>query len=147
VHTRWIETEFVNTIPAYDGTSAADAAAVARDSVVVEVAGKRIEVTLPAGFSAGAAAAPARSTAPMKKASKKAGAGASGDAVAAPMQGTVVKVAVTEGQTVEAGELVVVVEAMKMEQPLTAHKAGVITGLQAEVGATLSTGDVICEIK
>ena len=63
------------------------------------------------------------------------------------MQGTVVKVAVSEGQTVEAGELVVVVEAMKMEQPLTAHKAGVVTSLNAVVGATLATGDVICEIK
>ena len=78
--------------------------------------------------------------------SKKASA-ASGDAIAAPMQGTVIKVAVTEGQTVAVGELVVVVEAMKMEQPLTAHKAGVVTSLKAVVGATLATGQVICEIK
>ena len=146
VHTRWIETEFNNTIPAYAGTSDADAAAAARDSVVVEVGGKRIEVTLPVGFAASSAAPSRSAAAPMKKAKKAAG-GASGDAVAAPMQGTVVKVAVAEGQTVEAGELIVVVEAMKMEQPLTAHKAGVVTGLNAEVGATLSTGDVICELK
>jgi acetyl-CoA/propionyl-CoA carboxylase biotin carboxyl carrier protein len=63
------------------------------------------------------------------------------------MQGTVVKVAVTEGQTVAAGELIVVLEAMKMEQPLTAHKAGVITNLAAEVGATVPSGTLLCEIK
>ncbi len=145
VHTRWIETEFNNTIPAYAGTSEVDTAAASRDSVVVEVGGKRIEVTLPVGFAAAATVSRA-SAAPIKK-TKKVSGGASGDAVAAPMQGTVVKVAVGEGQTVEAGELIVVVEAMKMEQPLTAHKAGVVTGLKAEVGATLSTGDVICELK
>ena len=146
VHTRWIETEFNNTIPAYAGASVTDVAGAMRDSVVVEVGGKRIEVTLPVGFAATATASSRPSAAPIKKAKKVSG-GASGDAVAAPMQGTVVKVAVAEGQTVEAGELIVVVEAMKMEQPLTAHKAGVVTGLNAEVGATLSTGDVICELK
>ena len=146
VHTRWIETEFNNTIAAYAGTSEADVAGAVRDSVVVEVGGKRIEVTLPVGFASAASTASRAGTAPIKKTKKVAG-GASGDAVAAPMQGTVVKVAVAEGQTVEAGELIVVVEAMKMEQPLTAHKAGVVTGLKAEVGATLSTGDVICELK
>jgi len=144
VHTRWIETEFDNTIPAYSGTSEAEVTTAARDSVVVEVAGKRIEVTLPVGF---AAAAPARSAAAPMKRTKKESAGAGGDAVAAPMQGTIVKVAVTEGQSVEAGDLIVVVEAMKMEQPLTAHKAGIVTGLNAEVGATLGTGDVICELQ
>ena len=144
VHTRWIETEFNNTIPAYDGTTSAAATNAERNSVVVEVDGKRIEVTLPGGF---AAAGPARKSAatPMAKAKKTSG--ASGDAITAPMQGTVVKIAVSEGQSVEVGELVIVVEAMKMEQPLTAHKAGVITSLNAVVGATLATGDIICEIK
>lgn len=144
VHTRWIETEFNNTIPAYDGTASAETANAERNSVIVEVGGKRIEVTLPGAF---AVAGPAKksTTTPMAKAKKTSG--ASGDAITAPMQGTVVKIAVSEGQTVEAGELVIVVEAMKMEQPLTAHKAGVITALSAEVGATLATGDVICEIK
>ena len=147
VHTRWIETEFDNTIPAYTGTSGAETSADAgRDTVVVEVGGKRIEVTLPVGFASAPAAAPKRGAQPAKR-EKKSHAAASGDAVTAPMQGTVVKVAVAEGQTVEAGELIVVVEAMKMEQPLTAHKAGVVTGLAAEVGITLSTGDVICELK
>ncbi len=147
VHTRWIETEFNNTIPAYSGTSAADiTGAAARDTVVVEVGGKRVEVTLPVGFASAPAVAPRPGAAPLKK-TKKATATASGDAVMAPMQGTVVKVAVAEGQSVEAGELIVVVEAMKMEQPLTAHKAGVVTSLKAEVGATLATGDVICELR
>ncbi len=147
VHTRWIETEFNNTIPAYSGTSAAEAGEVAaRDTVIVEVGGKRVEVTLPGGFATAPTAPPRRSAAPMKK-SRKAANSTSGDAVTAPMQGTVVKVAVAEGQQVEAGTLIVVVEAMKMEQPLTAHKAGVVTGLQATVGATLSTGDVICELR
>ena len=63
------------------------------------------------------------------------------------MQGTIVKVAVEEGQDVAEGDLVVVLEAMKMEQPLNAHKAGTVTGLQAEVGATVTAGAVICEIK
>ncbi|MFE3228213.1 biotin/lipoyl-containing protein, partial [Nocardia sp. NPDC059228] len=81
---------------------------------------------------------------------KRGGAGAgaaSGDAVTAPMQGTVVKVAVEEGQSVEAGDLVVVLEAMKMENPVTAHKAGVITGLSVEAGAAITQGTVLAEIK
>ena len=78
---------------------------------------------------------------------KKAGAAASGDAVTSPMQGTIVKVVVEEGQEVAEGDTVVVLEAMKMEQPLKAHKAGTVTGLQAEVGATVTNGAVICELK
>ena len=71
----------------------------------------------------------------------------SGDAVASPMQGTIVKVAVEEGQEVAEGDVVVVIEAMKMEQPLKAHKAGVVTGLDASVGASVTNGAVLCEIK
>ncbi|MDX6277437.1 MAG: acetyl-CoA/propionyl-CoA carboxylase, biotin carboxylase, biotin carboxyl carrier protein, partial [Nocardioidaceae bacterium] len=78
---------------------------------------------------------------------KSAGAAASGDSLTAPMQGTVVKVTVEEGQTVSAGDQIVVVEAMKMEQPINAHKDGVVTGLKAEVGATVTSGEVIAEIK
>ena len=84
---------------------------------------------------------------PKRAAGKKAGAAASGDAVTSPMQGTIVKVVVEEGQEVAEGDTVVVIEAMKMEQPLKAHKAGTVTGLQAEVGATVTNGAVICEIK
>jgi acetyl-CoA/propionyl-CoA/long-chain acyl-CoA carboxylase, biotin carboxylase, biotin carboxyl carrier protein len=146
VHTRWIETEFDNTIPAYSGASHAMIEADPRESVVVEVGGKRIEVTLPAGLGASnggtAAAGPKR-----RKAGKKAGAGATGDSLVAPMQGTIVKVEVAEGQEVSEGDLIIVLEAMKMEQPLTAHKAGTIEKLTAEVGATVPTGTVLCEIK
>ena len=149
VHTRWIETEFDNTIPPYAGPVGEAAEDTGRESVTVEVGGKRIEVVLPAGLGL-AAGAPAAGSA--KKAAKRGGSGAkkaaaTGDALTSPMQGTIVKVAVEEGQRVEAGELMVVLEAMKMEQPLNAHKAGTVVGLAAEVGATVSAGAVLCEIK
>jgi acetyl-CoA/propionyl-CoA carboxylase biotin carboxyl carrier protein len=148
VHTRWIETEFDNTIPAYSGAAADIAEPEERQSLTVEVGGKRLEVVLPAGISlsggGGGGAGPKKAP---KRSSKKSGGAASGDAVSAPMQGTIVKVAVEEGQAVEAGDLVVVLEAMKMEQPLTAHKAGTVSGLTAEVGATVPSGTVLLEIK
>ncbi|HSO02998.1 MAG TPA: biotin carboxylase N-terminal domain-containing protein [Candidatus Limnocylindrales bacterium] len=147
VHTRWIETEFVNDIPAYSGAAAELAEPESRSSVVVEVGGKRIEVSLPEGISLGGGGGSAGKKAAPKRASKKAGGAATGDSLAAPMQGTIVKIAVEEGQEVAAGDLVVVLEAMKMEQPLNAHKAGVISALTAEVGATVPTGTVLCEIK
>ena len=84
---------------------------------------------------------------PKRSAAKKSGTAASGDTLASPMQGTIVKVAVEEGQQVKEGDLVVVLEAMKMEQPLNAHRSGTVKGLRAEVGASLSSGAVICEIK
>jgi len=150
IHTRWIETEFDNTIepwtagPVVDGVTEPEA----RESIVVEVSGKRLEVTLPAGFGAVHAAAPHHPTkAAPKRSTSKAKAVASGDALASPMQGTIVKIAVEDGQTVAAGDLVVVLEAMKMEQPITAHKAGTVTGLAAEVGQTVTSGAVICELK
>lgn len=147
IFTSWIETEFDNQIEPYSGASEA-AEHAERQSVTVEVGGKRLEVVLPAGFATGVgAAAPAAGQKPKREKSKKAGAVASGDALTSPMQGTIVKVAVEDGATVAAGDMVVVLEAMKMEQPLKAHKAGTITGLSAEVGATVSSGAVICEIK
>jgi acetyl-CoA/propionyl-CoA carboxylase biotin carboxyl carrier protein len=149
VHTRWIETEFDNTIPAYTGTADAADEAAERTSVTVEVGGKRIEVSLPStlAVSAGGGAGAAKAG-PAKRAKKGGGAHkAGGDAVVAPMQGTVVKVAVQEGQQVAEGELVVVLEAMKMEQPLNAHKAGVVSSISAVVGATVTNGAVLLEIK
>jgi acetyl-CoA/propionyl-CoA carboxylase biotin carboxyl carrier protein len=113
----------------------------------VEVGGKRIEVTLPAGLGASTGGGSAKAAGPKKRGGKKAGGGATGDSLTAPMQGTIVKVEVEEGQVVAAGDLIVVLEAMKMEQPLTAHKAGTITGLNAEAGTTVPTGTVLCEIK
>jgi acetyl-CoA/propionyl-CoA carboxylase biotin carboxyl carrier protein len=145
VHTRWIETEFVNTIPPYAGGATELDEPASRQSLTVEVGGKRLEVVLPGTLTVGTASN-SGPKAPARKA-KKSGGAASGDSVAAPMQGTIVKVAVAEGQTVAAGDLVVVLEAMKMEQPLNAHKAGTVTGLTAEVGATVPSGTVLLEIK
>ena len=147
IHTRWIETEFDNQIEAYSGTVAqAPEETGERQSVVVEVGGKRLEVVLPGGLSLGGSSA-AKKKAPRRSGGSKTGAGASGDSLTAPMQGTIVKVAVEEGQQVTAGELVVVLEAMKMEQPINAHKAGTISALVAEVGQTVTNGAVIAEIK
>ena len=145
VHTRWIETEFDNTIPAYTGTVDALDAESARETMVVEVDGRRLSVTLPAGI--GATARPTSASArPGRLRDRSAVPGASGDAVTAPMQGTVVKVAVEQGQVVAAGDLLVVLEAMKMEQPLTAHRDGTVTSLSATVGDIVATGTVLCEI-
>ncbi len=148
VHTRWIETEFDNQIEPYSGLVAeAPEEAGERQSVVVEVGGKRLEVVLPGGLSLGSGSSTAKKKAPRRSGASKAGAAASGDSLTAPMQGTIVKIAVEEGQQVAAGELVVVLEAMKMEQPINAHKAGTVTGLVAEVGQTVTNGAVIAEIK
>jgi acetyl-CoA/propionyl-CoA carboxylase biotin carboxyl carrier protein len=150
VHTRWIETGFANTIPAFTGTGtgAEEEAADTRETVVVEVGGKRLEVSLPSSLGMPLArAAVAGGAKPKRKAAKKSGSAASGDALASPMQGTIVKVAVEEGQQVAEGDLVVVLEAMKMEQPLNAHRAGTVKGLTAEVGASVTSGAPICEIK
>jgi acetyl-CoA/propionyl-CoA carboxylase, biotin carboxylase, biotin carboxyl carrier protein len=150
VHTRWIETEFDNTIEPYAGpTTERDGDAGVRERVTVEVGGRRLEVVLPAGLGSGTLSGqgPAAARAPRRHGGHKAGAAASGDALTSPMQGTIVKLAVEDGQVVAAGDLVVVLEAMKMEQPLTAHKSGTVTGLAAEVGATVASGTVLCEIK
>ncbi|GAA2402848.1 acetyl-/propionyl-CoA carboxylase subunit alpha [Catellatospora methionotrophica] len=151
VHTRWIETEWTNTVPPFSAPAEPDDETGERQTVVVEVGGKRLEVSLPAsfggsGFGGTAAASPGR---PAKRAGAKRGAkvAASGDALAAPMQGTIVKLAVADGDTVAEGDTIVVLEAMKMEQPLTAHKSGVITGLSATVGEVVQSGTTICEIK
>ncbi len=146
VHTRWIETEFVNEIAAFAGTASAEGPEP-REVVVVEVGGKRLEVSLPAGFGGSGGGAGASRRPAKRSAARKAVAAVSGDALTAPMQGTIVKVEVADGDVVEAGSLIVVLEAMKMEQPLTAHKAGTITALSAEVGAVVSSGSTICEIK
>jgi acetyl-CoA/propionyl-CoA carboxylase biotin carboxyl carrier protein len=154
VYTQWIETEFDNQIQPYAGDHADAEEAGERQTVVVEVGGKRLEVVLPGGLGAIAAGGGAGAAGPgngrgkpKRGGGKKSGAAASGDAVTSPMQGTVVKVVVEEGQEVAEGDTVVVIEAMKMEQPLKAHKSGTVTGLQAEVGQTVANGAVICELK
>ncbi|MBP2584323.1 acetyl-CoA/propionyl-CoA carboxylase biotin carboxyl carrier protein [Streptomyces sp. PvR006] len=149
VHTRWIETEFVNEIKPFAPAGAdADEDESGRETIVVEVGGKRLEVSLPSslgmtlartGLAAGAK--------PKRRAAKKSGPAASGDTLASPMQGTIVKVAVEEGQEVKEGDLIVVLEAMKMEQPLNAHRSGTVKSLNAEVGASITSGAAICDIK
>jgi acetyl-CoA/propionyl-CoA carboxylase biotin carboxyl carrier protein len=145
VHTRWIETEWDNQVPPYDAAPAEAEESAPRQTVVVEVGGRRLEVSLPAGLAAGGAA-PGAAAKPRKRGGGSGGSAASGDSLTSPMQGTIVKVAVEDGATVEAGDLVVVLEAMKMEQPINAHKAGTISGLSAEVGAAITSGAVICTI-
>jgi acetyl-CoA/propionyl-CoA carboxylase biotin carboxyl carrier protein len=143
VHTRWIETEWNNTVPPYGSVASPDEPEP-RTTVVVEVGGKRLEVSLPGDLGG----APTRSPAPTRRRPRTGqAAGASGEALTSPMQGTIVKVAVAEGDTVAEGELVVVLEAMKMEQPLYAHRAGVVSDLRAELGAVVAAGATICEIR
>lgn len=157
VHTRWIETEFAETVA---GLGAAPAAAPAEEEpaeatlerVVVEVGGKRLEVVLPAALGLGRGAAAGRAAARPGAAPRRTArarttrASGNGTTLASPMQGTIVKVAVAEGAQVAEGDLVVVLEAMKMEQPLVAHRAGTVQRLTAGVGASVSAGTAICEI-
>ncbi|HEY5848222.1 MAG TPA: biotin carboxylase N-terminal domain-containing protein [Microlunatus sp.] len=147
VHTRWIETEFGGEIAPYDGPSGTGDAPAERTKVLVEVNGKRLEVVVPAGFAAGNGGGSPRTKKPVRRSGGASRASApSGDALTSPMQGTVVKVAVSDGDVVEAGDLIVVLEAMKMEQPLTAHRSGRVANLAAEVGVTVTSGSTLCEI-
>ncbi|HEY2489254.1 MAG TPA: biotin carboxylase N-terminal domain-containing protein [Streptosporangiaceae bacterium] len=151
VHTRWIETEFATKIPPYSGEVAEPGApGPDRERITVEVGGKRLEVVLPAGLATGGQ--PAQP--PGRERSRHSGhrdrgpaAAGSGDDLVSPMQGTIAKIVVEEGQHVSAGDTVVVLEAMKMEQPLTAHKDGTVTGLAVQIGQTVAAGGVICELK
>jgi acetyl-CoA/propionyl-CoA carboxylase biotin carboxyl carrier protein len=147
VHTRWIETEFDNTIPPFEGAAQPEEE-TPRQTVVVEVGGRRLEVSLPGDLavSGGGGRATERAK-PRRRSGGKSAAAVSGDAVAAPMQGTIVKIAVADGQQVEAGELVMVLEAMKMENPVTAHKAGTVSGLAVAAGDAVTQGTVLLEIK
>jgi acetyl-CoA/propionyl-CoA carboxylase biotin carboxyl carrier protein len=154
VHTRWIETEFTDELAAL--APAAPAAPVDVDDVpdaepervVVEVGGRRLEVVLPAGLGmARARTANAKGgRRPARRTARSGGPAATGATLASPMQGTIVKVAVAEGDVVAEGDLVVVLEAMKMEQPLVAHRSGTVKGLALEPGAGVSAGTTICDI-
>ena len=143
VHTRWIETEFDNSI-APSPLPAQPEEPEDREAVVVEVDGRRVEISLPASLRA--------PQLPVRQRRKRAHRGVGGAAavgggtVTAPMQGTIVKVVAEEGQSVADGDLLLVLEAMKMEQPITAHRSGVVKGLAAEIGATVSAGAVLCSI-
>ncbi len=142
VHTRWIETEFSAQLQPH-GTTEDVPPPAQRQTVVVEVGGRRLEVSLPADLASRGGGA--TGTKPRKRGGGRAAA-VPGDAVVAPMQGTVAKVAVSDGDPVEAGDLIVVLEAMKMENPVTAHKAGTVTGLEVDAGAPVTQGAVLCNI-
>ncbi|MCT1601012.1 ATP-grasp domain-containing protein [Kocuria sp. p3-SID1433] len=146
VHTRWIETEFVNELEPFAGAPGSSTEAEERQTVVVEVSGKRLEVVLPATVlgSGKSAAAPAAKS---RRERGRGAAKASGDDLTSPMQGTVVKLAVKNGDTVSEGDTVVVIEAMKMEQPLKAHKDGTVSGLKVSPGDTVSAGTVLATIR
>lgn len=146
IYTRWIETEYDNQIEPWSGEIAETSGPDARTSVVVEVAGRRIEVTMPKRLAGGASAAHTAGAAPRRRTASHSVDTATGDAVKAPMQATVVKVAVAEGDKVVKGDLVLVLEAMKMEQPILAHKDGVIGIINAEAGVTVSSGHLLLAI-
>jgi acetyl-CoA/propionyl-CoA carboxylase biotin carboxyl carrier protein len=149
VHTRWIETEFAAEIPPYTGDLAGQTAEAERERITVEVGGKRLEVLLPAGLAAlGQPATPAgrERTHPASRRDRGPASAAGGDALVSPMQGTIAKIVAEEGQRVSAGDTIVVLEAMKMEQPLTAHKDGTVTGLTVQIGQTVPAGSVICRL-
>ncbi|MEO5920035.1 MAG: biotin carboxylase N-terminal domain-containing protein [Pseudolysinimonas sp.] len=146
VYTRWIETEFVNDLEPWGGILLESGAVEKRHSVVVEVEGKRVAVSLPTKLlpSSGSVS---NAPAPRRRGGAAVAIAASGTAVKAPMQATIVKVAVADGDKVVKGDLIVVLEAMKMEQPLTAHKDGTIAKLDAKVGATVSAGHQLLAIE
>lgn len=136
VYTSYIENEFKNEIPSFQGVPSAVETKVAAEKLVAEVNGKRFEILI-------------HSPEPVVKRhrAKQASVGTgSGTGLASPMQGTIVKIAVSEGQAVSAGDLVIVLEAMKMEQPLNAHRDGVIKNLKAVIGETVASGTVLCDI-
>jgi len=136
VYTSYIENEFINEIPAYAAEALDAQTKAAAEKLVAEVNGKRFEILVHAP----------EPVVKRHRAKQASATGASGDGLPSPMQGTVVKIAVEEGQSVEAGELIIVLEAMKMEQPLNAHKSGVIKNLKAVVGETVSSGTILCDI-
>lgn len=148
VHTRWIETDYKNTISPYSGApGSVDDDDTERQTVVVEVNGKRLEVVLPelGGTPAKSSSKPTSKT---RKSRARGGSNAvSGDDLTSPMQGTIVKVSVADGDTVAEGDLILVLEAMKMEQPINAHKAGKISGLSLKAGDTVTAGAVLATIK
>jgi len=151
VHTRWIETEMTTAFEPQPSAPVSEAPA--REAITVEVGGKRLEVTVPAVLSLPAASSTANGSPERVRASRSStrragsrGGGASGDSLVTPMQGTIVKIVAAEGSQVSAGDTVVILEAMKMEQPLTAHKDGTVTGLAVTVGQTVSADTEICRL-
>jgi acetyl-CoA/propionyl-CoA carboxylase biotin carboxyl carrier protein len=146
IYTRWIETEFSGDIEPWSGTAPDAKPTEHRHSVVIEVEGKRIEVSLPTRLLTAGGAASAAVPAPKRRSASHSVVTATGNSVTAPMQATVVKLAVGEGDPVVKGDLILVLEAMKMEQPMTAHKDGTVADMKATVGATVSSGHRLLNI-
>ena len=136
IYTSYIENEFNNQIPAFKYQVQERESQPAAQSLVAEVNGKRfgIQVHTPAP------------SIKRRRAKQSSIGAAAGTALTSPMQGTVVKVAVEEGATVEAGDLIIVIEAMKMEQPLNAHKSGVVKNLTVVIGETVASAATLCDI-
>ena len=164
IHTRWIETEFAGRLPSFSGLAAQEIEPQPRERITVEVGGKRLEVVLPAGLLAAGPGGAGPGVADRSAQGRRPGGGrqrtqrrdqggrsaagrADGDDLASPMQGTIIKIVAREGDRVAAGDTIVVLEAMKMEQPLTAHKDGTVTGLTVEIGQTISAGGIVCQLK
>jgi len=145
VYTLWIETEFENDIEPWEGEAQGVARDDARTNVVVEVAGRRVEVTMPMSLLPLADVEVTRGPAP-RRARGGSISGDFGDLVVSPMQATVIKVAVEEGQEVKAGDPVVVLEAMKMEQSIYAPHDGVVTGIDAPIGQTVPNGHALLSV-
>ena len=143
IYTSWIESEFKNEIPQYKDSST-PLSNDERSSLVLEINGKRIEITMPNGLTSGGVK---QKKPPVARHQRTTLGSLDSDAVQSPMQGTVVKIAVKNGQTVSEGELLFVIEAMKMEQPISAHKAGVVSELSVEVGASVANGAVLLELR
>lgn len=136
IYTSYIENEFINEIPAFDVQASEVETRAANEHLVAEVNGKRFEITVHA-------------PAPVVKrhrAKQASAGGATGAGLISPMQGTVVKIAVEEGARVQAGDLIIVLEAMKMEQPLSAHKSGIVTNLKVAIGETVAGATTLCDI-
>jgi acetyl-CoA/propionyl-CoA carboxylase biotin carboxyl carrier protein len=156
VHTRWIETEFEGPVEPFTGEANGDHPdSTARERITVEVGGKRLEVVLPPGFlvmgeavgeAGGAGRQAGRTRQRTASRGRHTATAAGGDTLTSPMQGTIVKLVASEGDQVSAGDTIVVLEAMKMEQPLAAHKDGTVTRLEVTVGQSVSSGEAICQI-
>ena len=149
VYTRWIETEWVNDLEPWGGQlDAIDQISNARKNVVVEVDGKRIEVSLPARMLQGGSASASGGRAPKRKISSHHGSsGAGNKSIKAPMQSTVVKLAVAAGDKVVEGDQILVLEAMKMEQSISSPRDGVIKTVKVSVGETVPSGTVLIEFE
>ena len=152
MYTSWIETEFHDTCRTLTATPAVagEPEPATTERVVVEVGGKRLEVVIPAGLSlASRASRPTQARASARRPARRNNGGSvavHGNSLTSPMQGTIVKLAVEPGTTVAAGDLIVVLEAMKMEQPLTAHRAGTVTSIHVSAGDSVTAGALICDI-